>query len=364
MKKLTIAFLAILALVMSLAGCGKDNSSDRTMGDTEKTTDSGDRRIAYITGTGGLGDKSFNDLGYQGIKALMDKGVACDVAEPKSISEVEGLIRNFADMGEYALIITMGGDSVEPIAKVAADYPETNFMVIDGIAGMDNVKSVSVLQVETGFLIGAYAGLMEKEGNLPGGQGKNVVGVVGGNDIPLIRGIIAGFECGVRYVNPDCKVLSTYVGSWNDPGKGSELTQDLYEQGADIVFQAAGASGMGVFEAAQKRGLYAIGYDGNQNVIAPDNVIGSGVRGLGAIIEETGDSALAGDFVGGDSVIAMSDNPLSSQIILDDTNVPVPDEIKSKMEKIKDFLVNTGVEIPSEPDQVDAYLEKVGVFVE
>lgn len=358
---------------MALSGCASSNvvqSSNETT-----NTDSGkedvaqkptvsQKKVAYIPGTGGLGDKSFNDLGYQGIKKLMEKGVTCDVAEPKSIAEVEGLLRNFANTGEYSLIIAMGGDSVDSIKKVATDYPEQNFMVIDGKAGMDNVKSVAIIQADTGFLVGAYAGLMEKEGNLANGQNKNIVGIVGGNDIPLIRGILTAYECGVRYVNPDCKVLTAYVGSWNDPGKGSELTQGMYEQGASIVFQAAGASGMGVIEAAQKSNLYALGYDGNQNTIAPDNMIGSGARGLDSIIEQTGDEALAGTFKGGDYNIGMKDNPLSSQIIFDGTNVEIPDNVKQNLEKIKEFLVNSIEEIPSEPDQVYEYLEKVGAFTE
>ena len=324
------------------------------------------QKIAFITGTGGLGDKSFNDLGYQGIKVLMDEGVQCDVAEPKAISEMEGLLRNFSDQDDYALIIGMGGDMVDALTRVAADYPEQNYMVLDGLAGDDktNIKSVMISQTDCAFLIGAYAALMENEGNLAKGENKNIVGVVGGMDIPIIRMILTAYECGARYMKPDMQVLSSYAGDWNDPGKGAELTQDMYEKGARIVLQAAGASGLGVIEAAKKQDLYAIGYDGNQNTLAPENLIGSGARGLDASIVETAKAALAGTFEGGNFTIGMKDDPNAAQVLLEESNVPIPDEVKAKMERVKEFLIAGEVEIPSDPSGIDAYLQQVGSFAE
>jgi len=360
-RKQMCVIVLFLVLIFVLTGCGSKNNENQ---ESSATGNSTKKKIAYVTGTGGLGDKSFNDLGYQAIERLMNQGITCDVAEPSAIAEVEGLLRNFSDTGDYALIIAMGGDMVDPLKKVAADYPDQNFMVLDGFAGMDNIKSVSISQAETGFLVGAFAGLMEMEGDLPNGKMKNIIGVVGGNDIPLIREIITAYECGARYVNPDCTVGSAFVGSWNDPAKGSELTMGLYEQGASIVFQAAGASGMGVIEAAQKQNLYAIGYDGNQNSIAPDNVIGSGVRGLDAIIEETSLDALERDFTGGDFNITMKENSAAAQIALADTNIIISDEITEKIEKIQEFLINSDVEIPTEQDQIEDYLSKVGTFAD
>ena len=322
------------------------------------------KKIAFITGTGGLGDKSFNDLGYQGIKVLMDEGIPCDIAEPKAISEMEGLLRNFSDQGDYALIIGMGGDMVDALTRAAADYPEQNYMVLDGLAGNDkaNIRSVMISQTDCAFLVGAYAALMENEGNLTHGESKNIVGVVGGMDVPIIRTILTAYECGARYINPETQALSSYVGDWNDPGKGAELTQDMYEKGARIVFQAAGASGLGVIESAKKHDLYAIGYDGNQNSLAPDSIIGSGARGLDAAIVETAKSALADSFQGGDFTIGMKDDPDAAQILLDENNITVPDEVKAKLEKVKEFLIAGAVEIPAEPDGVDAYLQQVGSF--
>lgn len=378
-KVLSLILAAALSMSVLLTGCSSgEAASSAASGDTssaassdtsssegssETTQTSGKSKIAYVTGTGGLGDKAFNDLGNKGIEQLKSEGIECDVVEPKAIAEVEGILRNLADTESYALIISMGGDSVDSITRVANDYPEQNFMVMDGLAGdIANLRSVMLSQADECFLVGAFAGLMEKEGNLPNSQGKNMIGVVGGMDIPLIRSVVAAYTAGAKYVNPDCEVLSAYVGSWSDPNKGAELTKSMYSQGASIVFNGAGASGMGCIEAAKQEGLYAIGYDGNQNSLAPDNVIGSGVRGLDAVIVQSSKEALEGTFTGGDMNVTMADNPDASQLELTETNVEIPDSVLEKLEKIKEFLIAAEVAIPEDPADVDAYLEQVGSF--
>lgn len=356
-RKIFLIMSFVLVLGLILTGCGSKDSNTGT-------NDTDVKKIAFVTGTGGLGDKSFNDLGYEGILKLKDEGIHCDVAEPKSISEMEGIIRNFADTEEYALIAVMGGDSVDSVKAVSVDYPEQPMLIIDGFAGEDAIKSVILSQTDTAFLVGAYAGLMVKEGNLPNAQGENTIGIVGGMDIPIIRSLVAGYTAGARYVNPDVKVLTTYVGAWNDPGKGSELAQSLYSQGADIIFQAAGGSGLGALEASEKVGLYAIGYDGNQNELYPDNILASGIRGISDMVYTTSKEALDGIYEGGDFTIAMKDNPLTSQLTMEGSNIETPDEILEKLEEIKQFLIEAKVEIPAEPSDVDAYIEQVGTFEE
>jgi basic membrane protein A and related proteins len=355
-RRLTLFLSLVLVFSLVLMGCSTDDAKE------DNTGDSDEQKIAFITGTGGLGDKSFNDLGHEGVEKLKEEGIQVDVAEPTAIADLEGIIRNFADTEEYALIITMGGDSVDSVNAVSADYPDQPMLIIDGFAGNENVKSVILSQVDTSFLVGAYAGLMEKGGHLPKSQGDNTIGIVGGMDIPIIRSLVAGYKAGARYVNPDIEVLVTYVGAWNDPGKGSELAQSLYSQGADIIFQAAGGSGLGALEAAEKVDLYALGYDGNQNGFYPDNMLASGIRGLGDMVYSTAKDTLAGNYEGGDYDIAMKDNPMTSQLTMEESNLETPDEVLQQLEKIKEFLIEAKVKIPAEPDEIDAYIEQVGSF--
>lgn len=358
-RKLGLFLSLLLAFSMVLTACSSD--SKETTSNEDKVEEAAGK-IAFVTGTGGLGDKSFNDLGYEGILRLKEEGIQVDVAEPTSIADMEGIIRNFAAMEDYALIVAMGGDSVDSVNAVSADFPEQPMLVIDGFAGNENVKSVILSQTDTSFLVGAYAGLMEKEGLLPNAQGKNTIGIVGGMDIPIIRSLAAGYEAGARYVNPDIKVLTTFVGAWNDPGKGSELAQSLYSQGADIIFQAAGGSGLGALEAGEKVGLYGLGYDGNQNSLYPGSILASGIRGIADTVYTTAKDALEGIYEGGDFSISMKDNPMTSQLTMEGSNIETPDEIIQKLEKIKEFLVEAKVAIPAEPSEVDAYIEQVGSF--
>lgn len=355
--KLTLLLCMVLIASLVLGGCGGEKSPGDNGGNN---TSQG--KIAFVTGTGGLGDKSFNDLGYQGILKLMAEGIQVDVAEPTAISEMEGLIRNFAETEGYALIITMGGDSVDSAKAVSEDYPEQRILTIDGFANSENIKSVIINQEDTAFLVGAYAGLMIKKGNLPNLHGKNTIGVVGGMDIPLVRGVISGYMAGARYIDPDIKVLTAYVDAWNDPGKGSELAQALFSEGADIVFQAAGGSGLGVLEASEKVGYYSLGYDGNQNSLYPDSILASGSRGVDNIVYTTAKDALEGKFEGGNHAISMKDDFMAAKIITDESNIATPDEVLQDIERIKEFLAKGEVELPKEFDGVDEYIKKVGTY--
>lgn len=358
MKRIGVVAMLVLALSL-LAGCGGNKASEPM----ETTTGTAsEKKIAFVTGTGGLGDKSFNDLGYQGVLKLKEEGIQVDVAEPKAISEMEGLIRNFADTEEYALIVTMGGDSVDSVKAVSEDYSNQPFLIMDGFAGSDNIKSVLLSQVDTSFLVGAYAALMEQGGHLPKSPKANKIGIVGGMDIPIIRSVVAGYTAGAKFIDPKIEVLTAFVGAWNDPGKGTELAQSLYEQGAGVIFHAAGGSGMGVLEAAKKLDRYAIGYDGNQNSIAPDNIPASGARGTADMVYTTAKEALEGKYKGGDFAVAMKDNPATSQLLMEETNVKTPQDVLDKLEKIKTFLIEAKVAIPSDPAEVDAYIQQVGTF--
>ena len=356
MKKIVSMMLVLVLTLSFITGCGSNQK------DSGESKGSDEKKVAYITGTGGLGDNSFNDLGYKGIQTLMDEGITCDVSEPTSIAEIEGIARNFAEDGSYSLIVIMGGDAVDSMVRVATDYPDQKFMMIDGMAGMDNVYSVEVNQNETGFLAGVYAGILMKEGVLNNGETENIVGAVGGMDIPLIRGILNGFECGVRYVNPDAKVLLSYVGDWSDPSKASELAQGMYEQGASMVFQAAGASGMGVIECAQKQGAYAIGYDGNQNIIAPDNMVGSAIRGVGDIIAETAHKSFDGTFEGGDHVVSLCDNEFASQILTDDVTIEIPETVIEQFNRAKEVLLSGEHSVPFESEEIETFISSLGAF--
>lgn len=356
-KYLSGSLLTVL-LTFILIACGDSEIEGAD------TANAGEGKIAFVTGTGGLGDGAFNDLGYAGMEMLMEEGIAVDTAEPTALADIEGIIEHFAYSEEYSLIISMGGDSVDSVLSVAEQYPDQPMLVVDGLTGNEheNVTGLLLSQSDASFIVGAYAALMQKEGLLENSQGKDTIGVVGGMDIPIIRSAITGYEAGAKYINPDIEVLVSFVGDWNNPGAGSELAKTMISQGADVIFSAAGASGLGALEAAAEEGYYGLGYDGNQNDLYPDSIIASGYRDTANIIYNLSKDALSNKFEGGDLQMGLQDEQEAVQLTTEGSNIETPQEILDRIEELKAELHNSSVKIPDEQDKIDEFLEEFGHY--
>lgn len=232
-------------------------------------------KVGLVFDIGGKGDKSFNDSAWRGLDwAAKDFGIKRIALEPGVDADREVNLRNLAMLG-YDLVIGVGFLFTDAISSVADEFPDTKFAIVDGfIPDKPNVMSLLFKEHEGSFLVGMIAGLKAKE------DGKDTVGFVGGMDIPLIHKFEAGYIAGVKYVYPECKILSAYAGdtpqAFADPVKGKELALSQYDNGAWVIYHASGLTGAGVFEAAKERKRYVIGVDSNQNYMG--------------YIEETGES--------------------------------------------------------------------------
>ncbi len=220
-------------------------------------------KIGIILGTGGLGDKSFNDIAFAGAtRAKNDLGIVFDYAEPKAISEYEGFQTNFAKTGEYALVVCIGFDQADALNKTAQAYPNQNFALVDMVVDLPNIANLLFKSNEGSFLTGVIAGMMTQT---------KKVGFVGGMDIPLIRDFYVGYKAGAEWANPSVTVLDpVFVGGWGDPTKGKELAVSLIGLGADAVFAAAGKSGLGALEAVHENGKMGFGVDSCQDYLYPE----------------------------------------------------------------------------------------------
>jgi basic membrane protein A len=220
-------------------------------------------KIGIILGTGGLGDKSFNDIAYAGaIRARDELGIAFDYAEPKAISEYEGFQTNFAKTGEYALVVCIGFDQADALNKTAQAYPNQNFALVDMVVDLPNIANLLFKANEGSFLTGVVAGMMTQT---------KKAGFVGGMDIPLIRDFFVGYKAGVEWANPSATVLDpVFVGGWGDPTKGKELAISLIGLGADVIFAAAGKSGLGALEGVHENGKMGFGVDACQDYLYPE----------------------------------------------------------------------------------------------
>ena len=226
---------------------------------------------ALIFDLGGKFDKSFNEAAYNGAKRWADEtGGSFREIELQSEAQREQALRRFADSGANP-VITMGFGMADPLSAVAPDYPDTTFVAVD-VTWLDapNIRQIGFAEHEGSYLVGMMAAMASKTGT---------VGFIGGMDIPLIRHFGCGYAQGVKAVNPDATVIANMTGTtptaWNDPVKGSELTKAQISQGADVVYAAAGGTGVGVLQTAADEGKLSIGVDSNQNHLHPGKVLTS-----------------------------------------------------------------------------------------
>ncbi len=238
------------------------------------------RIISVINGT--LGDKSFFDSAQRGMDAIADEyDIETDTVELgiDPANWEPGLLDVMSDTDSYDILISGTFQMISFLAANAHKYPDKLFMFYDApmpyddmevcVEGCSNVYSMTYAQNEGSFLAGVYAAAITMSG-LEGTNDAPTIGAVGGQQIPVIDDFIVGYEQGACLVNPDTQSIVQYAGSWSDPARGKEITLAMYEQGADIVFQIAGGTGVGVFEAAQEQGRYAIGVDSDQAVIVAE----------------------------------------------------------------------------------------------
>ena len=266
--------------------------------------------VGMVFDIGGKGDKSFNDSASRGLAwAKADFDIKRIELEPGVGADREINLRTLASIG-YDLIIGVGFLFTDAIIAVADEFPDTKFAIVDGfIPDKPNVMAMLFPEPHGSFLVGMIAGLKAQE------DGKDIVGFVGGMDIPLIRGFEAGYIAGVGYVYPECKILSAYAGdtpvAFADPVKGKELALSQYDAGAWIIYHASGLTGAGVFEAGKERKRYVIGVDSNQNFMG--NIAETGENyGLTSMLKQVDvavylaiKAAVEGTFAGGIEVFGL-----------------------------------------------------------
>lgn len=225
---------------------------------------------AIIFDLGGKFDKSFNEAAFNGATRWAEEnGATFREIELQSDAQREQALRRFAEAGSNPVVMA-GFAFGNALGEVAADYPDTSFVIIDMVVDAPNVRSVVFNEHEGSYLVGYMAAQASKT---------NTVGFIGGMDIPLIRRFACGYAQGAKAANPDTTVISNMTGTtgaaWNDPVKGGELTRAQISQGADVVFAAAGGTGLGVLQTAADEGILSVGVDSNQNYLHPGKVLTS-----------------------------------------------------------------------------------------
>ena len=297
-------------------------------------------KIGLVLDKGGKDDKSFNSAAFEGAKrAEKELGIELKYVEATDLNALENLHRNLAGKG-YALIIGVGFAQVDAVKKISAQFPSTKFAVIDGEVQASNVKSLLFEEHEGSFLVGAIAAMKSKTGK---------VGFIGGMDIPLIRRFAMGYAAGVKYVNPKATVSENFIGvtgeAWNNPAKAKELAISQFSSDNDVIFVAAGASGSGVFDAAEEKKKFAIGVDSNQNWMKPGVVLTSMLKRVDVAVFETISQFKAGQFKNGVVRYGLKDKGVDYALDENNKNV-LSAEIRKKADDIKMKIIKGEIKVP------------------
>lgn len=335
-KILSIGFMLIAA---SLYGCTKQQTaaptSEQNQAAATKTF-----KVGVIFDKAGKDDKSFNNSAFVGAtKAEKELGIELKTVEPSDDNAYEPAMDQFASRN-YDLIIAIGFIQEEALKKVAARYPNSKFAIVDSIVDLPNISSLMFEEHEGSYLAGMIAAMKTKS---------NVIGFVGGMDIPLIRRFALGYKSGAQAVNPKITVKENYIGitvdAFNDPTKAKELANAQISQKADVIFAAAGPSGMGVYDAIEKANILAIGVDSNQNWIKPGKILTSMLKRVDVAVYDTIKEAKEGQFKPGTRRFSLKDQGIDVAMDEHNKNLITP-EMLSKVEQAKQDIIAGKIQVP------------------
>jgi basic membrane protein A and related proteins len=341
MKRFSVIALAAALL----AGCGGSSKSSNSSSTNATTTAGKKAYVVLVTDIGQLNDHGFNQLAYNGLKrAERNLGVRGDVFQSPSSADYVPNLATAARKGAD-LVISVGFDQASSIAKVAKQFPNTHFAIIDvdwhDLPGRPpNVEGLVFREQQVGYLAGYLAGLVEKSQG-----GSNTIGSVGGQKQPPVDRYIAGYQAGAKAADPGVKLLNGYSQEWVDQAKCKTIAQNQIDAGANVVFQVAGGCGLGVLDAAKQDHVWGIGVDADQSYIGPQ-VLTSAEKGVDTSVYSTVQQVLDNNFKGGTNAVFDLSN---DGVRLGKISAKVPSTDKQKVEAVAKQIASGKItNIPTE----------------
>ena len=359
-KNLWILLLvALLSMTLVLTGCGNgdDNGEDVDPDENGEAVDPDDDEeeerdffVGLVTDTGGIDDQSFNQGTWEGILEFADEyGSETNYLQSEADADYIPNLSSFADQG-VDLIVAPGFLFEDAIGQVADNFPNQNFLLIDAVVQKDNIVSAVFAEEQGSFLVGVAAALTAQE------AGEDTVGYIGGVDFELIQKFEAGFEAGVWAVDPDMTVLVEYVGDFSDPSTGRSIASIMFDDGAYVIYHAAGGSGNGMINEAMERrsngeDVWAIGVDRDQyedGKYDDDNsaILTSMMKRVDVAAYEVSVMTYEGNFPGGDIIEFDLEN---EGVSLPENNPNLSDDILAEVQSYIDQIVSGEIEVPTLP---------------
>lgn len=335
-----LSSVLVVASLGLLAGCNNDAPAPATTGTTGSTSNPDEKplKIGIVFDRGGLGDKSFNDSAWRGIqRAEKELGITSQKVESKEEKDYEANLTAFADEG-LDLVIAVGLNQEKALQKVAANYPDIKFAIVDGTVNAPNVRMLKFKEEEGSFLVGFLAGKMTKTGK---------VGFVGGMELDLIKKFQYGYTAGVKTANPNAEVLpAKYIGNWDNIDQAKVASNVLFDGGADIIYHAAGRAGLGVIRAAKEHNLFAIGVDSDQDGEAEGNVLTSMIKRVDEAVFATISDLKAGNFASGEKWYDLAQNGVGISD-LTFTKDKIDPKFLTELDEIKKKIVSGDIQVPA-----------------
>jgi basic membrane protein A and related proteins len=332
--------LASVMLALGAAACGGDDGNGGDEGAADTATDEGGQsgesiRVGLVTDIGGLNDRGFNQLAYQGLKqAESDLNAEIKVLESQSDADYIPNLQQLAE-DDFDLIISVGFLMTEATAKAAGAYPDVSFAIIDSAFDppIDNAQGILFKEQEAGYLVGYMAGLVTESGT---------VSSVGGQKIPPVDKFIAGFQKGAKDANPEVKTINGYSQDFVDQAKCKEVALEQLSRGSDVVFQVAGGCGLGALDAAQQEDAWGIGVDADQAFLG-EHVLTSALKRVNVAVFNVIESVANGEFEGGGvTTFGLAEDGVG----LGEVSANAPEEAVAQTEEQVDKIIAGEVEIP------------------
>ncbi len=328
MKNSMRFLLGLPLFALALTGCGHRGT----------TAGSGALHLGMVTDIGGLGDRSFNDSAYRGLKMAQSQlGASVQVLQSKSAADYQPNLSALTS-GHFDEIYAIGFLMNKDLDEMAKRNPKQNYAIIDAVVPEPNVASVTFKEEDGSFLAGALAAMVSKTHN---------IAFLGGQDIPLLRKFEVGYTAGAKQIDPNIKIQVKYVGNFDDVAGGKELANVLFGSGADIVFAAAGKAGIGAIDAVKARSAsYVIGVDSNQDDMAPGKVLTSMVKRVDVGVFRVAQAAQGKKPLHGHIVLGLKDNGISLTDFRYTKSVVTADRI-ARVEKIRQAIIAGKIAPPS-----------------
>jgi len=342
-----IRILGICTTLVLLVACtgGGDASPSAAGGPAGSASPApeSDLQVAMIIAQGGLGDQSYNDLANSGLtQAEEDFGIEAQrIESPDIVSQGEAVLRQAGTAG-FDLVIDLEFSTAEPLGLVATEFPDTAWTFMNLPVEGGNITSYVFAEHEGSYLAGALAALVTSDTSIPGINEDLVIGAVGGTKSTGIDKFIVGFIQGATDVNPDVEVLTSYTNDFGDAAKGRAAAEAMFEDGADIVYQIAGGAGLGVIQAAQDAGVYAIGVDTDQSAIAPEAVLTSMVKRTDTAVYESVKGVVEGTLEGGATVNLDLE---AGGVELGPVNDAVPQDYVDQVDEFRTGIISGEIEV-------------------